>query len=54
MKPEPPLALPAGGTDETGGGPGYVPCRDAVLHGANRTRSACLCKREPDTFQLLW
>jgi hypothetical protein len=54
MKPKPPFPLPAGGTDEVGSGPGCVPCRNAVLHGANRTRSAYLCKREPDTLQLLW
>jgi hypothetical protein len=53
MKPEPPFPLPACGVDEAGSGPGRVPCRDAVLHGANRTRSAYLCKRAPDTLQLL-
>ena len=52
-RPEPALPLAAGGADEAGSRPGRVLGRDAVLHGANRTRSGDLCKRGPDTLQLL-
>jgi hypothetical protein len=53
MKPEPPLTPSANGADEMGSGPPHVPRRDAVLHAGNRTRSARLCKRTSDAFQLL-
>jgi hypothetical protein len=53
MEPEPPLPIAAGRPDEGGSGPGCVLCRDAVLHGANRSRSVGLCKGGPDTIQLL-
>lgn len=53
MKPEPPLTLSAAGAGKAGSRPGHVPRRDAVLHVVNRTRSADLCKRAPDTIQLL-
>jgi hypothetical protein len=53
MEAEASLPLSAGGTHETGGGPGHVLCGDAVLHVANRTRSGNLCKGGADTAQLL-
>jgi hypothetical protein len=53
MKPEPPLTLSATGAGKAGSWPGHVPRRDAVLHGVNRTCSADLCKRAPDTVELL-
>jgi hypothetical protein len=53
VKAEAPLPLSAAGAGEAGGGPGRVPRRDAVLHAANRTRSAHLCKRAPDMLELL-
>ena len=54
MEAKPALPLAAGRADEAGSRPRREPGRDAVLHGGNRTRSDDLCKRGPNTLQLLW
>jgi hypothetical protein len=53
VQSKPTLLLAPGGPDEARSGASHILRRDAVLHGANRTRSGRLCKRGPDTFELL-
>jgi ribosomal protein L34E len=53
VETEPSLPLVARWAREVSGGPGCEPCRDALLHGVNRTRSDDLCKRGSNTLELL-
>jgi hypothetical protein len=53
METETSLPLATRRVHETGGGPGHVFGGNAVLHGANRTRSGNLCKGGPNTLCLL-